>query len=31
MSNVLDIMIADRNLATILRSVEAARLETEWS
>ena len=31
MSNILDIMIADRNLATILRSVEVACLEIEWS
>ena len=31
MSNIIDIMVADRNLATILRGVEAAHLETEWS
>src|SRR4030095_5819045 len=31
MSNIVDIIVADRNLATILRSIEAAHLETEWS
>lgn len=30
MSNIIDIMVTDRNLATILRGVEAAHLETEW-
>ena len=31
MSNILDIMVADRNLATMLRSVDAVQLEIEWS
>ena len=30
MSNIVDIIVADRNLATILRGIEAAHLETEW-
>ncbi|HET9823697.1 MAG TPA: fasciclin domain-containing protein, partial [Chitinophagaceae bacterium] len=31
MSNIVDVVVADRNLATMLRSVKAAGLETELS
>ncbi len=31
MSTIVDIAVADRNLATMMRSVQAANLESEWS
>ena len=31
MSSIIDVILADRNLATILRSVQTAHLESEWS
>ena len=31
MSNIVDVVVADKNLATMLRSVKAAGLETELS
>ena len=31
MSNIVDVVVADKNLATMLKSVKAAGLETELS
>lgn len=31
MSNIVDVVVADKNLATMLRGVKAAGLETDWS
>jgi uncharacterized surface protein with fasciclin (FAS1) repeats len=31
MSNIVDVVVADKNLATMLRTVKAAGLEAEWS
>lgn len=31
MSNIVDVVVADRNLATLLKSVKAANLEFKWT